>query len=173
MYPLIRVDKRIPDGTIWQSRRSYLFPAVNGWTRVYGPAGTRWSNPLGGWTTEVAGVSLFRADRPFTISCHGASGRKRFYVDIAHRVRIEPALLDFEDLFLDVMIDPDGIVSEKDEHQLVALPAMTQVFARAARDEVRRLIGASDPLFDSSARYYEIPHGATGLAPATDALPLD
>lgn len=173
MYLLIRVDKRIPDGTIWQARRAYVVPPVNGWTRVYGPAGTRWSNPLGGWTTEAAGVSLFRAERPFTISSHGAAGRKRFYVDIAHRVRIEPALIDFEDLFLDVMIDPDGIVSEKDEHQLAALPAVTQVFARTARDEVRRLIDASDPLFDTIAPYYEIPPDADRLAPATDALVLD
>lgn len=71
------------------------------------------------------------------------------------------------------MIDPDGLVSEKDERQLAALPAMTQVFARSARDEVRRLIGTSDALFDASAPYYQLPAGAAGLAPATDALPLD
>ena len=133
MYPLIRVDKRIPDGSIWQARRAYLLPAVAGWTRVFGPTGTRWSNPLGGWTTEHAGMSLFHQERPFTISCHGPDDAKRFYIDVAHRVRIEPDLVEFVDLFLDVMIDPDRAVSEKDEHQLVALPRDLQAFARRAR----------------------------------------
>ena len=173
MERLIRIDKRIPDGSIWQARRAYLLAAVNGWTRVYGPAGTRWSNPLGGWTTEHEGISLFRPDRPFTISCHGPHGRRRFYVDIAHRVRVDPDRVEFEDLFLDVLVDPDGVVSEKDEHQLAALPAITQVFARAARDEVRRLIRAGDPLFDPGSPYYALPREAADLPPATEALALD
>ena len=66
MYPLIRIDKRIPDGSIWQSRRAYLLPSIGGWTRTYGPQGTRWSNRLGGWTTKFEGISLFHPDRPFT-----------------------------------------------------------------------------------------------------------
>jgi predicted RNA-binding protein associated with RNAse of E/G family len=172
MYRLIRVNKRIPDGSIWQARRSYLAPPVHGWTRVYGPSGTRWSNPLGGWTTQHDGLSIFHPDRPFTISCHGPADQKRFYIDVAHRVRVEPTLVEFFDLYLDVMIDPSGSVSEKDEHQLVFLPATLRDFARASRDEVRRLIASGDPLFDPRSAFYAVPADAAALQAMTEDLEL-
>ncbi|HEY3127670.1 MAG TPA: DUF402 domain-containing protein [Candidatus Limnocylindria bacterium] len=167
MYPLIRIDKRIPDGSIWQTRWGYLLPPVAGWTRVYQPTGTRWSNPLGGWTAKTEGMSLFHPDRPFAIACHGPQGDKRFYIDIAYRVRVDGELLEFVDLFLDVMIDAAGGVSEKDEHQLIFLPPGDRRFARAARDEVRRLIAVGDPLFDPRGPYYAVPDDATSLPPST------
>ena len=173
MYPLIRIDKRIPDGSIWQARRAYRLAAVDGWTPVYGPTGTRWSNPFGGWTTQHEGVSLFHPDRPFTISCHGPEGGKVFYVDIAHRVRVEPQHIDFIDLFLDVMIDAADSVSEKDEHQLAALPRDLAQFARAARDLVRQLIAEGDRLFDARSAFYVVPEDARALPPATEGLRLD
>jgi hypothetical protein len=173
MYPLIRIDKRIPDGSIWQSRRAYLLPSVGGWTRTYGPEGTRWSNPLGGWTQKFEGMSLFNPDRPFTIACSGPVDDKGFYVDIAHRVRVEPTLVEFFDLYLDVMMDPAGAVTEKDEYQLVFLPAALRDFARASRDEVRRLIAGGDPLFDPRSAYYALPTDAATLKPTTERLELD
>ena len=172
MYPLIRIDKRIPDGSIWQARLGYRLDPVDGWTRVLGPTGTRWSNPLGGWTTQHEGLSLFHPERPFTISCHGPAAAKRFYVDIAHRVRITPDLIEFVDLFLDVMIDGGRTVSEKDEHQLAVLPHELQAFARSARDEVRALITARDALFDAGSSYYAIPEEAATLPAPTEPIAL-
>ena len=172
MYALIRVDKRIPDGSIWQARREYLLPPVSGWTRTLGPAGTRWSNAIGGWTTKVTGMSMFHPDRPFTIACHGPEGAKSFYIDIAHRVRIEHAVIEFVDLFLDVLIYPPRRVLEKDEHQLAVLPPALQAFARHARDEVRALIDVDDPLFDPSSAYYAIPEDAAALPPALETLAI-
>ena len=172
MYRLIRIDKRIPNGSIWQARRAYALPPVNGWTRLFGPTGTRWSNPLGSWTTQHRGISLFHPAEPFTIACYGERGQERFYVDIAHRVRIDPDLIEFVDLFLDVMIDPSGSVTEKDEHQLVALPEAMRDFTRRARDDVRRLIGARHELFERASRYYALPDGAQALPPAIDVLAL-
>ena len=172
MYPLIRIDKRIPDGSIWQARRAHLLPGVDGWTRVYSPAGTLWSNPRGTWTTQHEGMSIFHPERPFTIACHGPAEQKRFYIDIAHRVRVELALIEFFDLFLDVMIDPSGAVTEKDEYQLVFLPAALRDFARAARDDVRHLIAAGDPLFDPRSTYYALPADTATLRPTTEQLEL-
>ena len=172
MYPLIRVDKRIPDGSIWQARRAYLLPPVHGWTRAFGPAGTRWSNPLGGWTTTDAGISLFHPDHAFTISCHGPDDAKRFYIDVAHRVTVGSGLVEFVDLFLDVLIDADGTVSEKDEHQLTYLPRELRVFARESRDRIRSLIAARDPLFDPASAYFSVPDEARGLTPARGELAL-
>ena len=172
MYPLIRIDKRIPHGSIWQSRRSYLLPSVDGWTRVYGPAGTRWSNPLGGWATKYDGMSIFHPDRAFTIACSGPAHDKRFYIDVAYRIRVSDELIEFVDLFLDVMIDASGVVTEKDEHQLVALAPDMQAFARASRDEIRALIAGGDGLFDPHSRYFTVPEGAAGLPPDREPLAL-
>ncbi len=172
MYPLIRIDKRIPDGSIWQSRWGYVLPGVAGWTRVYQPTGTKWSNPLGGWTAKTPGISIFNPDRPFTIACHGPDEEKRFYIDVAHRVRVAGDVLEFVDLFLDVMIDPSGAVSEKDEHQLIFLAPDERRFARAARDEVRLLIAADDPLFDPRGPYYAVPDDAKALPPSTATTEL-
>ena len=172
MYPLIRIDKRIPDGSIWQARRAHLLPDMDGWTRVYSPAGTLWSNPRGTWTTQHEGMSIFHPERPFTIACHGPAEQKRFYIDIAHRVRVESALIEFFDLFLDVMIDPSGAVTEKDEYQLVFLPAALRDFARAARDDVRHLIAAGDPLFDPRSTSYALPADTATLRPTTEQLEL-
>ena len=169
---LIRVDKRIPDGSIWQARRGYRLAAVDGWTPVYAPTGTRWSNPLGGWTTQHEGISLFEPHRAFTVSCHGPVDAKRFYIDIAHLVWVGSTRIEFVDLFLDVMIDHAGGVSEKDEHQLAVLPREMRSFARSSRDEVRRLIADHDPLFDPRSAYYTLPEEAKALPPATDALDL-
>ena len=172
MYPLIRIDKRIPDGSIWQARRAHLLPGVDGWTRVYSPAGTLWSNPRGTWTTQHEGMSIFHPERPFTIACHGPAEQKRFYIDIAHRIRITPDLIEFVDLFLDVMTDGGRTVSEKDEHQLAVLPPELQAFARSARDDVRALIASRDALFDAGSDYYMIPADAGSLPAPTEPIAL-
>jgi hypothetical protein len=172
MYELTRVNKRIPSGSIWQSRRSYLMSAVDGWTRTYGPEGTQWSNPLGGWTTEHDGVSLFHPERDYVIACIGPREARHFYIDVAHRVSIAPGLIEFVDLYLDVMIDGAGAVSEKDEHQLAELPGDLQRRARAARDEVRRLIAGGDPKFDPRSRFFAVPDDARSLPPMREALEL-
>jgi hypothetical protein len=118
-------------------------------------------------------MSLFHPDRPFTISCSGLVDDKRFYIDIAHRVRIEPDVIEFVDLFLDVMIDASGAVTEKDEHQLVFLSGKMRAFARAARDDVRGLIAARDPLFDPRGMYFTHPEDVARLPAPTEDLELD
>ena len=117
-------------------------------------------------------MSLFHPDRPFTIACSGPDDDKRFYIDIAHRVRIEPTLIEFYDLYLDVMIDASGIVTEKDEYQLIFLSERMRAFARAARDEVRGLIAAHDPLFDPRGVYLASPDDVAGLPAPTEELDL-
>ena len=172
MLPLIRIDKRVPDGSIWQTRWGYLLSPREGWIRIYQPSGTRWSNPLGGWTAKGDGITLLHPERAFTIAHYGPAGQKRFYIDISHRVRAVGDVVEFVDLFLDVMIDPRGAVSEKDEHQLIFLPPAERRFARDARDEVRRLIGAGDELFDPRGPYYALPDGAETLPPSTQTVEL-
>src|SRR5438270_10522937 len=163
MYPIVRVVKRIPDGSIWQRYRAYRLPDLHGTARVYLPAGTRWWNPVGGWVTADGSVSLFHADLPFTVSCHGPAGAKRFYIDVVRASTIGPDLIEYLDLYLDVMIDAARSVSEKDEEQLGRLEAPERAFALRARDDVRARILRNDPLFDAGSDFFAVPPDAAGL----------
>lgn len=82
MYPQVDVEKRVPDGSVWQRFRAYRLLDEDGVVRLYRPAGTPWWNPMGGWVQEHPGVSAFHVERPFVVHCHGPAGAKRFYVDI-------------------------------------------------------------------------------------------
>ena len=170
MYPVVRVVKRIPDGSIWQRYRAYRLPDVGGAARVYLPGGTRWWNPLGGWVTPVGswGISIFHPDRPFVINCHGPADGKRFYIDIVRASTITEQVIEYLDLYIDVMIDPARSVTEKDEHQLELLDGAEHAFALRARDLVRVGIADSDPLFDPASEYFALPDGASALAPVAD-----
>jgi hypothetical protein len=164
MYPIVRVVKRIPDGSIWQRYRAYRLPDVQGVARVYGPPGTKWWNPLGGWETQHRGISLFHSERPFVISCHGPEDAKRFYIDIVRTSTIADGLIEYLDLYLDVMIDAARAVSEKDEEHLHRLEGPERTAVLRARDEVRARIARADPLFDAGSEYFVLPPEAAGLA---------
>ena len=164
MYPVVRVIKRIPDGSIWQRFRAYRLPDLRGSARVYLPPGTRWWNPVGGWVTTSGGISVFHADLPFAISCHGPEDAKRFYIDIVRASTIGPELIEYCDLYLDVMIDAARAVSEKDEDQLARLDRSERTFALRARDDVRARIARGDPLFDAGSEFFALPPDAAGLA---------
>lgn len=82
MYRKIRVEKRIPGGSLWQRFHGYRLGDVHGFARVYLPVGTPWWNPLGGWVTRTPGISLYATGRPFVISCSGLAGDRRFSIDI-------------------------------------------------------------------------------------------
>ncbi|MDP9246271.1 MAG: DUF402 domain-containing protein [Chloroflexota bacterium] len=165
MYPVVRVQKRIPDGSVWQRYRGYRLPDVQGVARVYLPGGTHWWNPVGGWVTPSGsgGINLFHPGRPFVISCHGPDDAKRFYIDLVRASTIAGDLIEYLDLYLDVMIDAAGSVSEKDEEHLHRLDAAEQVAVRRARDDVRARIAALDPLFDPTSEYFALPADAREL----------
>jgi hypothetical protein len=172
MYPVVRVQKRIPDGSVWQRYRGYRLPDVRGVARVYLPGGTRWWNPLGGWITapDSRGINLFDPRRPFVVSCHGPEDAKRFYIDIVRASTVADDLIEYLDLYLDVMIDAARSVTEKDEQHVALLEAAEQVAVRRARDEVRARIAANDPLFDPRSEYFALPAGA---AAALEPLAAD
>jgi len=169
MHRIVRIDKLIPGGSLWQRRSGYRLADQDGLARVYQPVGTPWWNPLGGWTQEHAGIGIFGDTLPFAVSCHGPEERKRFYIDVVRWSRVGPAVISYLDLYLDVLIDPDGAVSEKDEHQLIGLASAEQIGARATRDQIRARIAAGDPLFDPAGPFYRVPDDVKALVP----VPLD
>ena len=165
MYPVVRVVKRVPNGSIWQRYRAYRLADLRGTARVYLPPGTRWWNPLGGWVTQWPNIALFPPDRPFVISCSGPPDDKRFYIDIVRASTIAEDRIEYLDLYLDVMIDAARAVTEKDEEQVGLLGAAEQAATRRARDDVRARIAANDPLFDPGSEYFVLPQAAAELAP--------
>lgn len=183
MHPIVRIDKLVPSasagwspaspdlwgGSLWQRRSGYRLADQDGLARVYQPPGTPWWNPLGGWTQQHAGIAIFGDALPFVVSCHGPEERTGFYIDVVRWSRVAPAVISYLDLYLDVMIDPDDVVSEKDEHQLIGLPPAEQVAVRATRDLIRARIAAGDPLFDPAGPFYRVPDDVRMLPP----VPLD
>ena len=165
MDRIARIDKRIPDGSLWQRRSGYRLDDRDGLARVYQPTGTEWWNPLGGWTQQVEGIGIFGERLPFAISCHGAEGDKRFYIDVVRWNRVGDTVIEYLDLYLDVMIDGGGTVTEKDEHQLVALDPAERIAVRQTRDAIRERIATRDPLFDPSGPFYEVPADIRALPP--------
>jgi hypothetical protein len=170
VLPIVRVVKRIPDGSVWQRYRAYRLSDVEGSARVYLPSGTRWWNPLGGWVTPPGsrGVHVFHPSHPFVVSCHGPDGAKRFYIDIVRSSVITGEAIEYLDLYLDVMIDAAGSVTEKDEHQLGSLDDAERSFVQRARDDVRARIAANDPLFDPTSAYFALPAEAAALEAVPD-----
>lgn len=169
MQRVVRIDKLIPGGSLWQRRSGYRLADQDGLVRVYQPAGTPWWNPLGGWTQEHDGIGIFGGGLPFALSCHGPGGAKRFYIDVVRWNRIGHTVIEYLDLYLDVLIDPAGLVSEKDEHQIGGLAPAEQVAVRATRDAIRARIAAGDPLFDPAGPFYNVPADVLALPP----VPLD
>jgi len=169
MAHVVRVDKRIPGGSLWQRRSGYRLEDRDGLARVYQPAGTPWWNPLGGWIQQTDGIGIFGEHLPFAISCHGPEEDKRFYIDVVRWNRVGATVIEYLDLYLDVMIDAGGTVTEKDEHQLVGLDPEEQIAVRATRDAIRQRIADGDPLFDPAGPFYEVPADIRTLP----AVPLE
>lgn len=189
MHRIVGIDKLIPSGhaastdrhraarpgsagfdepgpaALWQQRSGYRLADHTGLARVYQPAGTPWWNRLGGWTQEHPGVAIFGDRLPFVVSCHGPEDRKRFYIDVVRRSRVGVGVISYLDLYLDVLIDPDGAVSEKDEEQLVGLLPDERSAVRATRDLIRTKIAAGDPLFDPTGPFYRVPAAVLALPP--------
>ncbi|MGH2450529.1 MAG: DUF402 domain-containing protein [Candidatus Limnocylindria bacterium] len=172
MYPPVRVDKRHPDGTARASWYGYRLPDVASIARVYAPAGTRRLHVAGLWDVPNPVVTAFDLQLFFVPSRYATSEGPRIYIDIARDLRIDGDVLKYLDLYLDVMVDEHGTVSEKDEELLERLPDRDRWLARAARDEVRSRIGSGDRLLDPFSAFWSVPDDALALPPRMiEALP--
>lgn len=172
MYPAVRVDKRHPDGTPRASWSGYRLADAASIARVYAPAGTRRVHVGGTWDMPHPMVTAFDLQLFFVASRYAAPEGPRIYVDIARGIRIAGDVLGYVDLYLDVMLDEHGVVTEKDEELLERLSERDRWLARAARDEVRSRIASGDRLLDPYSPFWTAPPDALRLPALTDvALP--
>lgn len=163
-YPLVRVDKLHPDGSPRASWYGYRLPDIDGAARVYRPARTRTIHVLGLWSPAEPGVSAFHPDWRFAAHRHEKEGKAYLYVDIVRSADIRARVIEYVDLYLDVMVGPDG-VREKDEELVERLEAGEAAGVRRARDEIRRLMRSGFPALQRDGPFWDVPIAAKELPP--------
>ncbi len=163
-YPLVRIDKLHPDGSPRASWYGYRLQDRDGAVRVYRPACTRTIHVLGIWTPTQPGVSAFHPDWRFASHRHTRDGESQLYVDVIRSVHIGRDTITFVDLYLDIMVAPDG-VREKDEELLAQLAGDEAARTRLARDEIRRLIDTGFPALQRDGAFWEVPADVLALPP--------
>ena len=163
-YPLVRIDKLHPDGSPRASYYGYRIPDSGGAARVYRPARTRTIHVLGLWTPAKPGVSAFHPEWRFASHRHTRDGAAYLYIDMVRSVDIRRDAIAYVDLYLDVLVGPDGL-REKDEELLGRLEAEEAASVRRTRDEVRGLIASGFPALQPDGPFWDVPADALALPP--------
>ena len=163
-YPLVRIDKLHPDGSPRASWYGYRLPDSEGATRVYRPGRTRTVHVLGIWTPVEPGVSAFQPDWGFAVHRHEKDGSPHLYIDVVRSVDVRRRSIAYTDLYLDVLVGPEG-VREKDEELLERLEPDEAEYVRRKRDEVRRLIDDGFAGLRCDGPFWDVPAGASLLPP--------
>jgi hypothetical protein len=163
-YPLVRIDKLHPDGSPRASWYGYRLPDSEGAARVYRPGRTRTIHVLGIWTPTEPGVSAFHPDWGFAVHRHEKDGSAHLYIDVVRSVEVRRRSIAYTDLFLDVLVGPEG-VREKDEELLERLEPDEAEYVRRKRDEVRRRIADGFAALRSDGTFWDVPAGAKLLLP--------
>lgn len=163
-HPVVRVDKLHPDGSPRASWYGYRLPDADGAARVYRPGGARKIHVHGLWTPAESEVSAFHPEWRYAVHRYEKDGASHLYIDIVRSVDIRRDSITYVDLYLDLMVEPDG-VREKDEELLVRLAADEAAGARRTRDEIRRLIAGGFPALQCDGPFWSVPADAMALPP--------
>ena len=165
MYPVIRHEKRHPDGSMRRYGRGYLLAPIGEVTRVYVPAGSRLVHVNGIWTPDTNSVSLFCPTWLFVPHLVENGDERSFYIDMARDVTVGDDVVSFTDLYVDIGIAKDDVVTHKDDELLARLDAGEAAQVRERRAEMLAQIEMGDPLFDRTSPLWEIPDEARALPP--------
>lgn len=165
MYQPVRLRKLRPDGTVRASWWGYLLDERGGFTRLFVPPLTPRLHTAGTWAPDGVSVAAFDPARPYVV--HWWSGiheGEGFYVDAARTIEIGSDTISYVDLFVDMSFH-DGSWHTLDEDELVLASADDALAATGALGEARRLIAATDPLFDLRSELWTYPPEARALPP--------
>jgi len=165
MYPVIRHEKRHPDGSMRRYGRGYLLEPIGEVTRMYVPAGSRLVHVNGIWIPETNAISLFCPTWLFVPHFVEDAEDPRFYIDMARDVTIGDEVVSFIDLYVDIGISKIHGVTDKDDELLVRLSDGEAAQVRERRDEMLQHIALGDPLFDASSPLWHVPDEARALPP--------
>src|SRR5690348_1192072 len=165
MYPVIRHEKRHPDGSLRRVGLGYLLEPIGEVTRIYVPAGSRLVHTNGVWIPDTNAVSLFCPTWLFVPHYIEDAGDPRFYIDMARDVTVTDEVLSFIDLYVDIGVSRIHGVTDKDDELLVRLSEGEAAQVRERRDELLAQIAMGDPLFDPATALWQIPDEARALPP--------
>ena len=165
MYPVIRHEKRHPDGSLRRVGRGYVLPSIGEVTRVYNPAGSRFVHVDGIWVTELNALSLFCPTWLFVPHFIEDPDDARFYIDLAREVTVADEVASFVDLYVDIGISSVHGVTHKDDELLVRLEPGEAAQVRERRAELLAQIALGDPLFDRASPLWQVPDEARVLPP--------
>lgn len=163
-FPLVRIRKLLPDGTLKVVVFAYRLPDYDGWARLLIPNGTTRLHTRGTWTPDGLTIAALDPQRPYVVHWWRGPAASGFYVDIARSIEIRADVVDYVDLLLDLS-SVDGHWKTLDEDELPQLTADDRALALRAAAEVRGLIARGDPLFDPDGTVWALPAGALELPP--------
>ena len=165
MYPVIRHEKRHPDGSLRRYGRGYVLPSIGEVTRVYVPAGSRQVHVNGIWIPDANAISLFCPTWLFVPHLYEDAEEPRFYIDMARDVTVTDETVSFVDLYVDIGISKIHGVTDKDDELLSRLSEGEAAQVRERRAELLAQIEVGDPLFDRASPLWEVPEEARALPP--------
>ena len=165
MYPVIRHEKRHPDGSLRRAGRGYVLPSIGEVTRVYVPAGSRLVHVDGIWVPDANAISLFCPTWLFVPHFYEDPDDPRFYIDLAREVSVSSEGVSFIDLYVDIGVSALHGVTYKDDELLVRLDPGEAAQVRERRSELLAQIAMGDPLFDRTSQLWTVPDEARALPP--------
>lgn len=164
MYPLVRLRKLTPDGTVRVSWYCYRLADRAGFVRLFVPSRTRRLHVNGSWRPGGISVVALDRDRPYVVHWWRGEDRQGFYVDTARSIDVQRDTVSYVDLYLDLSFDK-GAWSVLDEEELSLASREDAKLARRASDEVRTLVARGDPLFDPDGDPWALPAEVGALRP--------
>ena len=168
MYPLIRVEKRHPDGSPRAAWQGYRMPDHEGTVRVWTPPCTPRVHVNGRWTPEAPLLTAWSSGERFVAHRYEDPEGLTVYVDVVRAVEVTPPLFAYTDLYVDVILKYDRVWS-KDEELLARLAANEAQSAAEVLDALMGMGRARVWPFDLASARYAVPDDVRTLPPGAEA----
>jgi len=166
MYPLIRMEKRHPDGSpraVWEA---YRIPDHGGAVRLWTPVSAIVTHVNGRWVREFPSLSVWMPGDRFVAAVWEEQSLE-MYVDIVREVIVTRASFTYVDLYVDVM-QRDGRTWSKDEELALNLDASERQRVLATRDELLSAMRAATPPFRFRDPRWHVPDDVRRLPPGAE-----
>lgn len=168
MYPLIRVEKRHPDGSPRAAWHGYRLPDHDGVIRVWTPPRTTRVHVNGRWTPDAPLVTAWSPGERSVAHRYDDPEGPTVYVDIVRTVEVTPHLFAYVDLYVDVIFQFERAWT-KDEELLVRLAEDEALGVTVVLEALLAAAHERRWPFDPGSPRYAVPAGARALAAGPEA----
>lgn len=168
MYPLIRIEKRHPDGSPRAAWHGYRLADHEGAVRVWTPSRTPRIHVNGRWTPDAPLLTAWSPGERFVAHRYEDPDGPTVYVDIVRAVEVTPERFVYVDLYADVIFKFDRAWA-KDEDLLVRLAEDEALGVTVVLDGLLAAAGRRAWPFDLRSPRYDVPELARALAAGPEA----